>query len=1185
MRRAHDTPSTERAERGEQRSASRSTATPANAVLAARGLSSLDCLGNRATLALRRNGALQRKPRLSEPGDALEHEADRAADAVLSGNQPEHLSRHDAGGDLQRAATDDQQLAATLGLGPNPKEAQPRYADAAQAADAAAAAAASGGNTLDQSTRSLMESRFGEDFSGVRIHSDLRAGQAAESAQARAFTVGDHIVFGPGQFAPNSPEGQHLLAHELAHVVQQREQTGPVGDEKETEREAQEAAHEVESGGTPAVRERAAPGTVQKQPKGSKSSGAPSHQIVGTSIVVNGMWLAYMMNPSGLKEEGSAWDPSARIFSLTISVLGRTDSLEKFPDADQLAREDNLTVKLTAVDRGVIAVEGKDAFKHGPAHTITIGGPAKPAAKPPAKPSAPQLPGPRPEPTDEPKQETKVEEPVETKAPSPGGQVTKVEEKSATDPQGALKEAGDLSRTDLTSMKPEPRKALLGAAAGAPPASTAPRLAHDLITTTPDRDAGALSDALHADGGRMLDDLKRNAPDADAAGALADAVEDLDARRLDAPPPKTGRDFVEWTPDMQKKANEVREAMKRIGRRTPDLTEPMEGRPEWDRIKQWQDDELQQDLRNLNREVSRWDAEHAAQGSAGIGSLANEEVKKALERVHAAKTITELFEARKQAKVALWRANQAMDAKRDLDRFESSVKAWNETQSGWATLASAPSHALEGVSSDRPNQIAAEARTEVNQALGLLHDATTPEEMARAATRLKQAIANANFQLSWHQDQVYGGAEKTIVGIKVVAITSAAVVAPQYVIPGFFIGGGLSAARQGVQISEGTRKDFSGMEVFDSGVTGGFIAPFAAGAGAVGAAGFVGRVVTYGLGGMGVYSAGSEFSQGHGWTGTFDLATAALPFAIKSAPEFGRWAGPRVSEVTLRIALATEPAGPGLSGRGYTPGLTGEPQVVLVDTASQPRGIAGLQGDPATPSMNPAAVGARSTPQATPTWKTTSVGNALPQPYRIPVVIRLADPVDAAFSENSSFQVGQVHQVNRVRTTASGRQLMSLDTIALTPAQRQAATAIHGQRLAASQQQAWTNATNAREQTELAEINRLWNQGTPQSQQQARVLAREAFDRHRGRYWAAVRADAHLRAAFESAGMRFTGGNTSAPIYTLPDGTVARMTLEHSTRLADDPARALSGNNLQFVLNDENSVSLEFLRANDPFQR
>ena len=86
------------------------------------------------------------------------------------------------------------------------------------------------------------------------------------------------------------------------------------------------------------------------------------------------------------------------------------------------------------------------------------------------------------------------------------------------------------------------------------------------------------------------------------------------------------------------------------------------------------------------------------------------------------------------------------------------------------------------------------------------------------------------------------------------------------------------------------------------------------------------------------------------------------------------------------------------------------------------------------------------------------------------------------------------------------------------------------------------------------------------------------------RYWTVVRGSAALRAAFESAGMRYTGGNTTAPVYNLPDGTVVRMTIEHSRRLADDPTRAVDANNLQFVLDDENSVLLEFLRALDPFQ-
>jgi len=161
---------------------------------------------------------------------------------------------------------------------------------------------------------------------------------------------------------------------------------------------------------------------------------------------------------------------------------------------------------------------------------------------------------------------------------------------------------------------------------------------------------------------------------------------------------------------------------------------------------------------------------------------------------------------------------------------------------------------------------------------------------------------------------------------------------------------------------------------------------------------------------------------------------------------------------------------------------------------------------------------------------------------------------------------------------------MSLDAIPLTAQQRHAATAIHGQRLAADQQLAWQQTTNAREAADIVEINRLWNLGDQVSRDQARALARDAFNRHRGRYWRAVRGDLTLRDDFRGAGMRFTGGPTTAPIYDLPDGTVARMTLEHSVRLTDDPARALRSDNLQFVLDDENSAFLEFIRANDPFQ-
>ena len=67
-----------------------------------------------------------------------------------------------------------------------------------------------------------MEARFGHDLSGVRVHHDRKAAKAARAVQARAFTVGRNVIFGPGEYAPGSQEGRRLLAHELAHVVQQR---------------------------------------------------------------------------------------------------------------------------------------------------------------------------------------------------------------------------------------------------------------------------------------------------------------------------------------------------------------------------------------------------------------------------------------------------------------------------------------------------------------------------------------------------------------------------------------------------------------------------------------------------------------------------------------------------------------------------------------------------------------------------------------------------------------------------------------------------------------------------------------------------------------------------------------------------------------------------------------------------
>ena len=113
----------------------------------------------------------------------------------------------------------------------------------------------SAGQPLDTSTRSFMEGRFGHDFEGVRIHNNWLAHQSAADINARAYTHGAHIVFGKAQYEPNKTTGKQLLAHELAHVVQQSSGRTASGSEMSAgaandplEAEADSLAHSVLSG-------------------------------------------------------------------------------------------------------------------------------------------------------------------------------------------------------------------------------------------------------------------------------------------------------------------------------------------------------------------------------------------------------------------------------------------------------------------------------------------------------------------------------------------------------------------------------------------------------------------------------------------------------------------------------------------------------------------------------------------------------------------------------------------------------------------------------------------------------------------------------------------------------------------------------------------------------------------------
>uniref|UniRef100_UPI00188053FA eCIS core domain-containing protein n=1 Tax=Oculatella sp. LEGE 06141 TaxID=1828648 RepID=UPI00188053FA len=101
------------------------------------------------------------------------------------------------------------------------RQASPADTFASDATEQVSDALGSGGQPLDDSARTFMEPRFGYDFSQVRIHTDAKAAESAQSINALAYTVGQDIVFGAGHYAPTTNDGKQLLAHELTHVVQQ----------------------------------------------------------------------------------------------------------------------------------------------------------------------------------------------------------------------------------------------------------------------------------------------------------------------------------------------------------------------------------------------------------------------------------------------------------------------------------------------------------------------------------------------------------------------------------------------------------------------------------------------------------------------------------------------------------------------------------------------------------------------------------------------------------------------------------------------------------------------------------------------------------------------------------------------------------------------------------------------------
>jgi len=186
---------------------------------------------------------IQAKLKINKPGDKYEQEADQMADVVMRmpdtilGRQPideegeeDRLQSKPVGEQItplvQRQVEEEEEeeeiIQAKLA---NVLQVQRQEAELDEGDEVSLAtrrnSLRSSGQPLDSATRTYMESRFGQDFSQVRVHTDTKAAESAKAVNALAYTIGRNVVFGAGQYTPQTISGKQLLGHELAHVMQQ----------------------------------------------------------------------------------------------------------------------------------------------------------------------------------------------------------------------------------------------------------------------------------------------------------------------------------------------------------------------------------------------------------------------------------------------------------------------------------------------------------------------------------------------------------------------------------------------------------------------------------------------------------------------------------------------------------------------------------------------------------------------------------------------------------------------------------------------------------------------------------------------------------------------------------------------------------------------------------------------------
>ena len=184
---------------------------------------------------------IQPKLTIGPVDDPYEREADAIADSVMRMSDAETLQTNPSPVSIQRKCGECEEEEEKI----QPKCAHCEQEEKTQMKREAGASGGmtappvvhdvinSGGRPLDLNTRNFMESRFGHDFGNVQIHNDSLAHKSSADINALAYTYGNHVVFGVGQYQPNTHSGKQLLSHELTHVVQQSSDAEGIIQKKE----------------------------------------------------------------------------------------------------------------------------------------------------------------------------------------------------------------------------------------------------------------------------------------------------------------------------------------------------------------------------------------------------------------------------------------------------------------------------------------------------------------------------------------------------------------------------------------------------------------------------------------------------------------------------------------------------------------------------------------------------------------------------------------------------------------------------------------------------------------------------------------------------------------------------------------------------------------------------------------